>query len=85
MLIINSKLQIPKMENNNTNTRKWLKSHHDTLFPFFPFLKKRNINWLFDKLREKEVKRVRYMFTYPSVRVDAPFVFSQRSPRQEIR
>jgi hypothetical protein len=28
--------------------RKWLKSHHDTLFPFFPFLKKRDIGWLFD-------------------------------------
>jgi oxygen-independent coproporphyrinogen-3 oxidase len=39
------------MENNNT--RKWLKSHHDTLFPFFPYLKKMSIEWLFDKLREK--------------------------------
>jgi len=35
------------------NTRKWLKSHHDTLFPFFPYLKKMSIEWLFDKLREK--------------------------------
>jgi len=34
-------------------TRKWLKSHHDTLFPFFPFLKKRSIKWLFDKLGER--------------------------------
>ncbi len=40
------------MDNNNT-TRKWLKSHHDTLFPFFPFLKKRNIDWLFDRLVER--------------------------------
>ncbi|RCV63063.1 oxygen-independent coproporphyrinogen-3 oxidase [Methanophagales archaeon] len=37
----------------NIDTRKWLKSHHDTLFPFFPYLKKRSIEWLFDKLREK--------------------------------
>ncbi len=37
---------------DNNNTRKWLKSHHDTLFPFFPYLKKRSIEWLFDKLRE---------------------------------
>nr|QNO56828.1 hypothetical protein IPLBMFHP_00014 [Methanosarcinales archaeon ANME-1 ERB7] len=37
----------------NNNTRKWLKSHHDTLFPFFPYLKKRGIKWLFDELREK--------------------------------
>ncbi len=36
------------------NTRKWLKSHHDTLFPFFPLLKRRNIDWLFDRLRERE-------------------------------
>ncbi|RLG35118.1 hypothetical protein DRN97_00620 [Methanosarcinales archaeon] len=40
------------MDNNNT-TRKWLKSHHDTLFPFFPFLKKRNIDWLFVRLMER--------------------------------
>ena len=38
---------------DNNNTRKWLKSHHDTLFPFFPYLKKRSIKWLFDELREK--------------------------------
>ena len=38
---------------DNNNTRKWLKSHHDTLFPFFPYLKKMSIEWLFDKLREK--------------------------------
>ncbi|NOR78820.1 MAG: radical SAM protein [Methanophagales archaeon] len=38
---------------DNNNTRKWLKSHHDTLFPFFPYLKKRGIKWLFEKLREK--------------------------------
>ncbi|KAF5432560.1 oxygen-independent coproporphyrinogen-3 oxidase [Candidatus Methanophagaceae archaeon] len=36
------------------NTRKWLKSHHDTLFPFFPFLKKRDIGWLFDSVKGKE-------------------------------
>ncbi len=40
------------MENNNT--RKWLKSHHDTLFPFFPYLKKKGIKWLFDRLGERE-------------------------------
>lgn len=34
--------------------RKWLKSHHDTLFPFFPFLKKRDIGWLFDSVKGKE-------------------------------
>lgn len=34
------------------NTRKWLKSHHDTLFPFFPYFKKESINWLFDRLGE---------------------------------
>ncbi|NAS89112.1 hypothetical protein C4E24_05175 [ANME-1 cluster archaeon AG-394-G21] len=28
---------------DNNNARKWLKSHHDTLFPFFPYLKKRGI------------------------------------------
>jgi len=44
------------MDNNNT-TRKWLKSHHDTLFPFFPFLKKKRIEWLFDKLSEKGVEK----------------------------
>ena len=38
------------MENN---TRKWLKSHHDTLFPFFPYLKKKSIKWLFDRLGER--------------------------------
>jgi len=38
----------------SNNTRKWLKSHHDTLFPSFPFLKKRDIDWLFDSVKEKE-------------------------------
>ncbi|MCK4475184.1 MAG: coproporphyrinogen III oxidase family protein [Methanophagales archaeon] len=39
------------MESNNT--RKWLKSHHDTLFPFFPYFKKQSIKWLFDRLGER--------------------------------
>jgi hypothetical protein len=38
---------------DNNNTRKWLKSHHDTLFPFFPYLKKKSIEWLFDRLGER--------------------------------
>ena len=38
---------------NASNTRRWLKSHHDTLFPFFPHFKKRSIKWLFDKLKEE--------------------------------
>ena len=37
--------------------RKWLKSHHDTLFPFFPFLKKRDIGWLFDSVKGKETRK----------------------------
>ncbi|NQE44805.1 oxygen-independent coproporphyrinogen III oxidase [ANME-1 cluster archaeon GoMg2] len=37
--------------------RKWLKSHHDTLFPFFPFLKKRDIGWLLDSVKEKETRK----------------------------
>ncbi len=41
----------------SNNTRKWLKSHHDTQFPFFPFFKKRNISWLFDRLRKKGVEK----------------------------
>ena len=45
------------MENNNTNTRKWLKSHHDTLFPFFPYLKKKRIEWLFDRLEQKGAEK----------------------------
>ena len=46
------------MENTyNTNNRKWLKSHHDTLFPFFPYLKRKRIEWLFDKLRDKGAEK----------------------------
>ncbi len=39
------------------NTRKWLKSHHDTLFPFFPYLKKKRIEWLFDRLEQKGAEK----------------------------
>jgi len=43
------------MESNKT--RKWLKSHHDTLFPFFPYLKKKSIKWLFDRLEQKGAEK----------------------------
>ncbi|RJS70189.1 coproporphyrinogen III oxidase family protein [Methanophagales archaeon] len=43
------------MESNNT--RKWLKSHHDTLFPFFPYLEKKRIEWLFDRLEQKGAEK----------------------------
>ncbi|MDI6810169.1 MAG: hypothetical protein QMD80_00555 [archaeon] len=45
------------------NTRKWLKSHHDTLFPVFPFLKKKSINWLFDRLGEQGGEKGALYFT----------------------
>ena len=41
----------------SNNTRKWLKSHHDTLFPFFPYLKKKRIEWLFDRLEQKGAEK----------------------------
>jgi len=40
-----------------SNTRKWLKSHHDTLFPFFPYLEKKRIEWLFDRLEQKGAEK----------------------------
>ena len=42
---------------NSNKRRKWLKSHHDTLFPFLPLLKRKRIEWLFDKLRVKGAEK----------------------------
>ena len=33
--------------------RRWLKSHHDTLFPFFPYLRKRDLSWFLDQLEKR--------------------------------
>ena len=42
---------------NSNKRRKWLKSHHDTLFPFFPLLKRKSIEWLFDRLEQKGAEK----------------------------
>ncbi len=42
---------------DKNNTRKWLKSHHDTLFPFFHYLKRESIKWLFDRLEQKGAEK----------------------------
>ena len=42
---------------NSNKRRKWLKSHHDTLFPFFPLLKRKRIEWLFDRLEDKGAEK----------------------------
>lgn len=50
-----------KLSEEYKNRRKWLKLHHDTLFPFFPYFERRNTEWMFNQLKGKKTGGALYI------------------------